>query len=410
MADLISTENYVECPFVIVKIGDTTFGSYSREVDKRILGSTLKVTYPNCMKGISVVKVNGEVNTYTINMVYAITENDDPNMLEKVFSSIRNKREMTLTYGDWNSPSNIYKNETALVTGVKSQLDVRNSKITYTITGVSNALALSSAVYDFPAREAKPSDIIRELLYTASYGLLKVFTGMINKSAVNNAGLLASDDQKVFIEAKTGTNVIDYINYLTSYMMSSSSKGNLGDSIYQMAISDDSSNSMGGPYFQVKKISVNTSRSSADNAWEIDVGFPGNNQVMSFSVDNDESWSLLYDYQDKISQSSYSYKIDNNGDLQVTETPSIMRSRSHKNLPEKNKTWWTKMTQFPITATLTLKGLVRPTLLMDYIKVNVLFYGRKHIATGIYVITKQEDTINESGYRTTLTLLRVGGE
>lgn len=68
------------------------------------------------------------------------------------------------------------------------------------------------------------------------------------------------------------------------------------------------------------------------------------------------------------------------------------------------------MTQFPITATLTLKGLVRPTLLMDYIKVNVLFYGRKHIATGIYVITKQEDTINESGYRTTLTLLRVGGE
>ena len=177
-----------------------------------------------------------------------------------------------------------------------------------------------------------------------------------------------------------------------------------------MAISDDSSNSMGGPYFQVKKISVNTSRSSADNAWEIDVGFPGNNQVMSFSVDNDESWSLLYDYQDKISQSSYSYKIDNNGELQITETPSIMRSRRHKNLPEKNKTWWTKMTQFPITATLTLKGLVRPTLLMDYIKVNVLFYGRKHIATGIYVITKQEDTINESGYRTTLTLLRVGGE
>jgi hypothetical protein len=410
LADLISTENYVECPFVIVKIGDTTFGSYSGEADKRILGSTLKVTYPNFMKGISVVKVNGEVNTYTVNMVYAITENDDPNMLEKVFSSIRDEREMTLTYGDWNSPSNIYKNETALVTSVKSQLDVRNSKITYTITGVSNALALSSAVYDFPAREAKPSDVIREILYTPSYGLLNVFTGMTNKSAVNNAGLLASDDQKVTIEAKTGTNVVDYINYLTSYMMSSSSKGNIGDSVYQMAIRDDSTNSMGGPYFQVKKISVNTNRSTADNAWEIDVGFPGSNQVMSFSVDNDESWSLLYDYQDKITQSSYSYKIDNKGELQITETPSIMRSRRHKNLTEKNKTWWTKMTQFPITATLTLKGLVRPTLLMDYIKVNVLFYGRKHIATGTYVITKQEDTINESGYRTTLTLLRVGGE
>ena len=65
------------------------------------------------------------------------------------------------------------------------------------------------------------------------------------------------------------------------------------------------------------------------------------------------------------------------------------------------------MTQFPITARLTIKGLIRPTLIMDYIKVNVLFYGRKHIASGIYVITKQEDNVDKSGYRTTLTLLRV---
>ena len=65
------------------------------------------------------------------------------------------------------------------------------------------------------------------------------------------------------------------------------------------------------------------------------------------------------------------------------------------------------MTQFPITGVLTIKGLVRPTLIMDYVKLNVYFYGQKHISSGVYVITKQEDTITGNGYRTKLNLLRV---
>jgi hypothetical protein len=99
--------------------------------------------------------------------------------------------------------------------------------------------------------------------------------------------------------------------------------------------------------------------------------------------------------------------IDNEGNMIVEDSPSLMRSRRNKVVKERNKTWWTQMTQFPITARLTIKGLVRPTLIMDYLKLNVLFYGNKHISSGIYVITKQEDKIDASGYRTTLTLLRV---
>ena len=69
------------------------------------------------------------------------------------------------------------------------------------------------------------------------------------------------------------------------------------------------------------------------------------------------------------------------------------------------------MTQFPIEATLTLKGLTRPSMLMTYVKVNVLFTGGiKHISSGTYIITKQIDEIDSSGYRTTLTLLRVAGD
>jgi hypothetical protein len=407
--DLISTENFVEAPFIIVKMGEYTFGSYTGKVENRVLGSAAKVTYPNCMKGLTVVKINGQVNTYTLQMTYAITENDDPNMLEKVFSSIKNSREMTLTYGDWNNPATIYKEETALITSIKSNVSMSSSKIDYTISGVSNALNLNAALYDFPERNAKPSDVIKELLYSSNYGMQTVFTGMINKKDVNNNNIIASDDKVVTIPAKSSTSVLDYTSYLVEHMSSTCNKD--GDmvkgSIYQMCIMDDTTNQFGGPYFKVKKIDTTVERSTDSTAWEIDVGYPGKNFVTNFEIDNDESWSILYDYQDSIAQSSYTYRIDNEGNMIVEDSPSLMRSRRNKVVKERNKTWWTQMTQFPITARLTIKGLVRPTLIMDYLKLNVLFYGNKHISSGIYVITKQEDKIDASGYRTTLTLLRV---
>ena len=46
-------------------------------------------------------------------MVYGITQNDDPNMLEKVFSSVSKSRKITLQYGDWSIPTYIYKEEEA---------------------------------------------------------------------------------------------------------------------------------------------------------------------------------------------------------------------------------------------------------------------------------------------------------
>lgn len=60
--------------------------------------------------------------------------------------------------------------------------------------------------------------------------------------------------------------------------------------------------------------------------------------------------------------------------------------------------------------TISVKGLVRSTMLMEYIRINALFYGQKHVSSGLYVVTAQEDSISKSGYRTTLTLLRIAGD
>jgi hypothetical protein len=68
------------------------------------------------------------------------------------------------------------------------------------------------------------------------------------------------------------------------------------------------------------------------------------------------------------------------------------------------------MTQYPISAKITIKGLLKPAILMSYLKVNTYFYGHKHISSGLYIITKQEDQIDSSGYRTTLSITRISGD
>ena len=82
-------------------------------------------------------------------------------------------------------------------------------------------------------------------------------------------------------------------------------------------------------------------------------------------------------------------------------------SSKTNSVTESQKTWWSNVTQFPVEATVTIKGLIRPAILMSYVKINSYFYGYKHISSGLYIITKQVDKVNSAGYTTTLSLLRI---
>lgn len=69
-ASLLTVPTLVESPFVILKIGDYTFGSYQSTTSPYYSIAPSKVTYPNYLTGLSVVKVNGTVNQYTLTLVY----------------------------------------------------------------------------------------------------------------------------------------------------------------------------------------------------------------------------------------------------------------------------------------------------------------------------------------------------
>lgn len=427
----------VEAPYIIVEVGGYTFG----QISKQKTSSGITVNFPNFVKQVDIKKINGAVNTYSISMNYQISAGDDPNLVDKIFSSVADTRTLTISYGDYNSPGNIYKQEETLITNVKSTLNFSNQNISYTVSCVSKAMSLLSTNFNFPAVKAKPSDVILRMLNNPSYGLTDAFKGMLSMTKVLKNGLICTDDMEVQLEAKPLTNVWNYLLYLVNCMIpntlawvtnpfnggfnsASTNNGNKhgggggtwsdwsnayrGTGIYKLSVIDDNNNNMGGSYFKITKVDTQSATSEED-AYVIDVGYPSDNYITQFSLRDSEQWTILYENSTKKPE-QFTYKFNNEGVLIKEPSNSLTRSKSTLTSEASEETWWTEVTQFPISATLTLKGLVRPTMLMSYIKLNVVFYGRKHISSGTYIITEENDSVSASGYKTTLTLLRVSGD
>lgn len=413
--NLLSNLSRVEAPFIYVTIGNYTFGMYSKNNNNSNSLNTLKkdtIVYPNFMKSLVINKTSGVINNYILSMVYPVTQNDDPNLLEKAFSSVSQSREILFSYGDFASPSFIFKEEKAIITDIKTNFDIRNSSISYTLTCTSSALKLNAGTFNFKKRIAKPSDVIKELIYNQRYGLLEVFTGMRNKGLVLQNNLIASDDREVVIEAKKNISILNYLSYLVKCMTGQSNTNIqvINDTRYILNIVDDISGEYNGPYLKVSRVETAISEAESYDTYEIDVGAFSKDIVLDFSIEDDQTYSILYNYSEDIKQSNYIYRINNQGNIESSYSPTIALSKTLLKTTEANKNWWTQVTQYPINASITLKGLLRPAVLMTYVKVNVLFYGRKHISSGTYIVTKQTDTIDSSGYRTNLTLTRIKGD
>lgn len=410
---LLTTPTHVESPFIILKVGNYTFGSYSATGSFEWRNSSNKVTYPNYMTGIQITKVNGTVNRYVLTMTYQIEAGQDPNLLDKIFGSV-GYGTVYISYGDWNAPSFIYKEEEAIITKLTSQIDFSNSRIVYTMYCTSNALALIGGYYNFEGQTAKPSDIIYDMVYSQEgmYHLQEMFPGL--KSKTNFSRFIARDDASVELLPKSGIDALSYINYLVSCMSPTTSDpaSPIRDGNYYLTICDDISGEFGGTYFKVTKVDTDSGAISINNSdvYEVDIGYPGDTLVTSFKVNEDNSWALLYNYSQEVSSNDYVYNIDAQGNVYSSYSPNITTSSSSYKTTETQRNWWTQMTQFPITATLEIKGLLRPAMLMSYVRINALFYGLRHVSSGLYIITKQVDTVDSRGYRTTLSLQRIAGD
>lgn len=414
---LLSSSARIQVPWVKVTIGDYTFGIFDDETKnwgKKQDGffGNFSIQYPEYIQSLEVIKINGQVNTYTLRINYPITQHDDPNFFEKVFSSVSRTRKIIFTYGDAETPAYVYKNEEAIITGVSQEFNLQSSAIVYTIKAVSSAALTTdgSITALAPGHKVKPSDEIKKL-FKSNKSLQNTFTSM---SASDLERFIAGDDMEVEIESKQNISAIDYINYLAGCMIPEGSSKGLSKEIYVMTIYDDSITSADrglskkGPYFVIKKVSTVMDR---DDAYEIDIGINTSTIVRSFSIESNENYSLYYEYQNLAHPEQYVRRINNDGQWEDVYAPTSMARETRFDIKSNDRVWWTKATQFPINATIQVQGLLRPATLMQYVRLNVIFPGgNKHISSGLYIVTRQIDNIGPNGYATTLGLTRIKGD
>ena len=405
---LISDTVRVSAPFIKVDIGGYTFGVYEekvRELGTNGMWRNVATKFPNYVKSLHVKKINGTVNTYTLNFSYPVTKDDDPNFFEKIFSRVSGTRKITFTYGDSMLPEDVYANEAALITKITSSVDFRNNVISYTVTAIGDTATSLASQYSWGARVAKPSEVIMGLVNNQEYKLQEIFYGMKNKSLYQ---FIDGDDQIVEIPAFTNGSVMAYISMLVSYMVPNGMSKNsvVQRNIYALATFEDLNGIYGGPYFEVRKVQENAAALRSLCSYVVDIGYPTADVVEDFSIKTDNNWSIFYDYNKEASSTDYVKRLDSRGELVQIYNPQLTNGKF--DLEAGDKTWWTKVTEFPIEATLKIRGLLRPAILMNYIKINVWFYGHKSLyGSGYYVITGEEDDIDTNGYHTTLSLIRV---
>lgn len=407
--DLTTSMARVVAPIVRVTIGDYSFGVWEQKA-RATATATGYVTeiaeqYPNFIQSLRVKKINGTVNQYTLSIVYPITKDNDPNFFEKVFSSVSQSRKIYFTYGDALMMDYIYRNESAIITKVQTSFNVKNGSISYTVSAVSDGLLALSGAHNFPARTGKPSDIINEIVNSPKYGITDVFTGM--KNPTMNGGFLMTDDKVVTVPTATGMSALEYINYLVDFMVPLGTNNELPKGSYILSAYDDADGSVGGPYFKVQKVETASNALNQLCTYEVNIGWPDNNAIVTdFSIDQNDTWSIYYDYNQSVdTYSEYRRKINDKGEIEYVYSPMLKGTKFEDTYADLN--WWSNVTEFPIKASLTIKGLLKPAILMQYVKINVLFYGRRHISSGYYIVTEHVEEVSSNGYSSTLKLLRV---
>lgn len=408
--NLLSSMTRVEVPFIKVTIGEYTFGIYdklktTKGIDEYGVYKLNHIRFPNYIKSLNITKINGQVNNYTLELEYTITENDDPNFFEKVFSSVSKTRKIVFSYGDLSVPYYCYRDEEATILDVKSAFNVASSKIKYTVTAVGAGHLLSMGTYPYiPAIHEQPSTVIKNLFKNNTYGLADIFYGMKNGMSINGVELIPGDDTAKDLIAFTNITALEYLRYLVSEMTPRDSNDNLKKSLYILTINDDTTGTLQGPYIKIERVD----NDSVPEAYNLDIGYISKDAVLDFNLDNNENYSIFYNYSKQLNDSEYVQRLNNRGEIEEVYAPILSSGNALYMTQESDKSWWTKVTAFPIKASVTIRGLLRPAMLMSHVNLSVYFYGRKHISSGHYIVTKQQDSISEAGFRTTLNLLRTG--
>lgn len=222
-------------------------------------------------------------------------------------------------------------------------MNIQDASISYDISCISIAFAANAGKITFPAVVAKPSTVLKRVFSEPRYGLATLFPGMRFLDRPTHQNLIASDDKEVSLPQQT-MSALDYVKYLVNSMTGekdTDTSSLTSSTRYIFRILDDIGGTYGGPVVQVRPISRNLRDLNSQEVYEVDVGMPKGNPILSFDVAEDQTYSLYYNFASQIGQPTEQYRIDDSGALTRVYSPLLSQSADSRLTHPVDKTWWT---------------------------------------------------------------------
>lgn len=409
--ELLTSGHRIESPFLIVDINGTKLGAFSKG-QRKLLSSGYgdlfdKTIFPNFVQGATIKKnANGMVNQYTLYLTYQISQYDDPNFIEKLFSGVSKGRRVKVNYGDFMNPAHAFREEECMISDIQRQISPKENRIDYVLSAVSATALTAGKTWNFAARKARPSTVLREVIYNKEYGLLDVLPGMRNADKVNQKGLLSANDIEVEIRPKQNISVIDYIKYLVGCMKDSPEF--IQPTIYVLCFDGDVFGQMGGAYVKLVRID----EPESPDEWTVDVGYPGTTDVFDFKLTETNMYSILYNYSEPLEQNGINTtvrELNEKGQVVNLFRQPLAVDPFLQRTTDVDANWWAQMVNYPISGMLTVRGLIRPSILTSAVNINHWFYGQRYSTSGRYRIMSDTVRLSATGYFEDLGVLRIGG-
>ena len=406
--ELLSTVNYGK---IKIRYGDANTGTYFQENEAMVTNVTMNRNYVsmNISYTIDATSEGELIKTYTTNFP-AVTDKPSNILRKLIYDSGEISKIILEAFPGMKNRELVESNNLIPTNDAAVSLDAQKNctvldYINYVVGNISNKFQYSADFTEDVFRKIveKENDLLDKFKQGSSKST-NLWMDVYNK--VKNIFFGSDSSTEEPTSQPTSSTVEEEENQLAQRVVQiiNDTTDTIRNSLYYVTYNDADELNPYGAYLKVTEVKANVDAYAVSNRiYEITVGYP-DDLVFDFSVESTDSWELLYKNQVKATE--YFYTILDNGDVAKYYSPSI--SSSTHAMSELSKNWWTQMVRFPVSASLTLRGLMKPIMLMDYVRINVLFYGQQHLVSGVYTITGQTDSLSGSGYRTTLSLVRVG--
>ena len=390
--DLSTSPILVQAPYVELTMNGVKIGGYNASDDK----------YPNHIVGLTVEKINNKINTYTIQLIHQVRTGEDPNIIDALLNRTGYRNKVKIKYGD-SATGLFFKEEEAYIMDVSYNENVQSANIAYTIKAVSSVSFVKYSYFSYPPVTGKPSTEINNLMYhsgQSSIELQNSFSGMRTAQDAMRRNAIPTNDAVVNIPGLANASPYDRLNQLVANMRDP----NDATGTYMLSY-NDATNDASFRIVEVTRQDTADRNALIKNCYTLDIGFPGNTMITSFALGNDVYWPLYYKYAGKIA--SYKYDIDYNGKITRSKVNPLDVDDKFQSKNVESMNWWEYVRSYPVSATVTIKGLMKPVLLMENVYIFSQIYGQEDLASGLYSIIGQTDTIDGGGCSTTLELLKI---